>query len=156
MRPLQDQCEPTAYADLERMFQSDIGVSIPEYFDEFDPNPIGVASLAQVHVGRLKGSGERVAVKLQHPHLQEFCEIDMEMVEVSLGALPKSSSGAMKETVVVNTSDIRAYRQGGSSTCSRSSSLRGWERRCARTCRRRWTSCTSSGTRSGLRRTLRT
>ncbi|KAM5535151.1 hypothetical protein V8D89_011237 [Ganoderma adspersum] len=85
MRPLQDQCEPTAYADLERMFQSDIGVSIPEYFDEFDPNPIGVASLAQVHVGRLKGSGERVAVKLQHPHLQEFCEIDMEMVEVSLG-----------------------------------------------------------------------
>lgn len=99
MRPLQDQCEPTAYADLERMFQSDIGVSIPEYFDEFDPNPIGVASLAQVHVGRLKGSGERVAVKLQHPHLQEFCEIDMEMVEVSLGALPTSSSGVMKETV---------------------------------------------------------
>ncbi|KAI1785187.1 ABC1-domain-containing protein [Ganoderma leucocontextum] len=85
MRPLQDQCEPTAYADLERMFKSDIGVSIPEYFDEFDPSPIGVASLAQVHVGRLRGSGERVAVKLQHPHLQEFCEIDMEMVEVSLG-----------------------------------------------------------------------
>ena len=86
MRPLQDQCEPTAYDDLERMFVSDIGTPISTYFDEFDPTPIGVASLAQVHVGRLKGSGERVAVKLQHPHLQEFCEIDMEMVEVSLGA----------------------------------------------------------------------
>ncbi|TBU26458.1 ABC1-domain-containing protein [Dichomitus squalens] len=85
MRPLQDQCEPTEYENLERMFVSDIGVSIAEYFDEFDPKPIGVASLAQVHVGRLKGSGEKVAVKLQHPHLQEFCEIDMEMVEVSLG-----------------------------------------------------------------------
>ncbi|KAI0744860.1 ABC1-domain-containing protein [Earliella scabrosa] len=85
MRPLQDQCEPTPYEDLEKMFISDIGVSIEDYFDEFDSRPIGVASLAQVHVGRLKGSGERVAVKLQHPHLQEFCEIDMEMVEVSLG-----------------------------------------------------------------------
>ncbi|KAI0656665.1 ABC1-domain-containing protein [Cubamyces menziesii] len=85
MRPLQDQCEPTAYEDLEKMFISDMGTSIAEYFEEFDPKPIGVASLAQVHVGRLKGSGERVAVKLQHPHLQEFCEIDMEMVEVSLG-----------------------------------------------------------------------
>ena len=85
MRPLQNQCEPTAYEALERMFVSDIGVSIPEYFDEFDPQPIGVSSLAQVHVGRLKGSGEKVAVKLQHPHLEEFCEIDMEIVEVSLG-----------------------------------------------------------------------
>ncbi|TFK85017.1 ABC1-domain-containing protein [Polyporus arcularius HHB13444] len=85
MRPLQDQCEPTPYEDLEKMFISDIGISISDYFDEFDPIPIGVASLAQVHVGKLKGSGERVAVKLQHPHLEEFCEIDMEMVEVSLG-----------------------------------------------------------------------
>ena len=86
MRPLQDQCEPTPYEDLARMFEADIGVPIDTYFAEFDPRPIGVASLAQVHVGRLRGSGERVAVKLQHPHLEEFCEIDMEMVEVSLGA----------------------------------------------------------------------
>ncbi|KAL1945968.1 hypothetical protein VTO73DRAFT_1970 [Trametes versicolor] len=85
MRPLQDQCEPTDYEDLERLFVSDMGLSISDYFEEFDPKPIGVASLAQVHVGRLRKSGERVAVKLQHPHLQEFCEIDMEMVEVSLG-----------------------------------------------------------------------
>ncbi|KAH9858602.1 ABC1-domain-containing protein [Lenzites betulinus] len=85
MRPLQDQCEPTAYEDLDRMFMSDMGTHLSDYFDDFDPNPIGVASLAQVHVGRLRGTGERVAVKLQHPHLQEFLEIDMEMVEVSLG-----------------------------------------------------------------------
>ena len=87
MPPLQDQCEPTPYEDVENMFISDIGLSISDYFDEFDSKPIGVASLVQqVHVGRLKGSGGQVAVKLQHPHLQEFCEIDMEMVEVSLGA----------------------------------------------------------------------
>ncbi|KAI0829946.1 ABC1-domain-containing protein [Trametes gibbosa] len=85
MRPLQDQCEPTAYEDLNQMFISDMGTSLSDYFDDFDPSPIGVASLAQVHVGRLKSTGEQVAVKLQHPHLQEFCEIDMEMVEVSLG-----------------------------------------------------------------------
>ena len=86
MRPLQDQCEPTPSEDLARMFEADMGVPLDAYFSEFDARPIGVASLAQVHVGRLRGSGERVAVKLQHPHLAEFCEIDMEMVEVSLGA----------------------------------------------------------------------
>ncbi|PSR71758.1 hypothetical protein PHLCEN_2v12362 [Hermanssonia centrifuga] len=105
MRPLQDQCEPTPFEDLEKLFITDLGRPISELFDDFDPEPIGVASLAQVHVGRLKEIGEEVAVKvrgpyyllslpsdsnslqckIQHPHLAEFCDIDMEMVEVSLG-----------------------------------------------------------------------
>ncbi|KAF9460710.1 ABC1 family-domain-containing protein [Collybia nuda] len=85
MRPLQDQCEPTPYQDVEGLFLTDMGTSISEYFIEFDPNPIGVASLAQVHIGRHRDSGRQVAVKLQHPHLAEFCDIDMEMVEVTLG-----------------------------------------------------------------------
>ncbi|KDQ53504.1 hypothetical protein JAAARDRAFT_136813 [Jaapia argillacea MUCL 33604] len=85
MRPLQDQCEPTPYEDVEKLFLSDMGRPISELFDEFDPQPIGVASLAQVHVGRDRESGKRVAVKIQHPHLAEFCDVDMDMVEVSLG-----------------------------------------------------------------------
>ncbi|KAK0485981.1 ABC1-domain-containing protein [Armillaria novae-zelandiae] len=85
MRPLQDQCEPTPYENLEGLFLSDMGASIDELFADFDPNPIGVASLAQVHVGHHKASGKRVAVKLQHPHLAEFCDIDMAVVEVALG-----------------------------------------------------------------------
>lgn len=64
MRPLQDKCEPTPYEDLERMFSSDMGIQIPQLFEDFDPEPIGVASLAQVHVGRHRETGKRVAVKV--------------------------------------------------------------------------------------------
>jgi aarF domain-containing kinase len=103
MRVLQDQCDPTPYEDLERLFITDMGQDIHEIFDDFNPNPIGVASLAQVHVGRYKKTGQLVAVKvchsvfsarlvlispnpqLQHPHLTEFSEIDMETVEVAMG-----------------------------------------------------------------------
>ena len=103
MRVLQDRCNPTPYEDLERLFLTDMGQDIQEIFDDFDPNPIGVASLAQVHVGRYKKTGQLVAVKvsqcvlsapliltppnlqLQHPHLAEFSEIDMETVEVAMG-----------------------------------------------------------------------
>ena len=104
MRVLQDRCNPTPYEDLERLFVTDIGQGVHEIFDDFDPNPIGVASLAQVHVGRYKKTGQLVAVKvsryvistspiltpmnlqLQHPHLAEFSEIDMETVEVAMGS----------------------------------------------------------------------
>lgn len=65
MKVLQDKCEPTLYEDLEILFLDDMGVPISELFDEFDPQPIGVASLAQVHVGRLKSTGRTVAVKVR-------------------------------------------------------------------------------------------
>ncbi|KAF8070118.1 ABC1 family-domain-containing protein [Lyophyllum atratum] len=85
MRPLQDQCEPTPYEDFDALFRTDMGMSMAEVFEEFDPDPIGVASLAQVHIATHRETGKQVAVKLQHPHLAEFCNIDMEMVDVTLG-----------------------------------------------------------------------
>ncbi|KAJ7579222.1 ABC1 family-domain-containing protein [Mycena floridula] len=85
MRPLQDQCDPTSYEDIEALFLTDFGVPISELFDDFNPDPIGVASLAQVHVARHREGGKQVAIKIQHPHLAEFCDIDMTMVEVTLG-----------------------------------------------------------------------
>jgi aarF domain-containing kinase len=65
MRPLQDQCEPTPYEDVEKLFLKDMGVPISELFDRFDPNPIGVASLAQVHIGHHLESGKQVAIKVR-------------------------------------------------------------------------------------------
>ena len=85
MRPLQDRCYPTAYEDIEALFLEDIGKPVSELFEEFDPKPLGVASLAQVHRAKDRATGLPVAVKLQHPHLQEFCDVDMKTVEVSLG-----------------------------------------------------------------------
>lgn len=64
MRPLQDQCEPTPYESVDALFQTDMGMSLKEVFDEFDPAPIGVASLAQVHIARHRETGKKVAVKV--------------------------------------------------------------------------------------------
>lgn len=69
MRPLQDQCEATPYEDVDALFLSDMGSSLSDIFDDFDPNPIGVASLAQVHVGHHRASNKQVAVKVRRPTL---------------------------------------------------------------------------------------
>lgn len=65
MRPLQDQCEPTPFEDIEKLFISDVGMHLNELFIEFNPEPVGVASLAQVHMGRLRETGQEVAVKVR-------------------------------------------------------------------------------------------
>ena len=64
MKVLQDKCEPTRYEDLEALFLKDMGTPIDDFFDSFDPKPVGVASLAQVHVGHHKTSGKLVAIKV--------------------------------------------------------------------------------------------
>lgn len=84
---LQDRCDPSSREDIEKMFQLDYGHNINDVFEEFDWTPLGVASLAQVHKARLKkehhtddASDDWVAVKFQHPRLDEFCRIDLQTV----------------------------------------------------------------------------
>ncbi|GHJ87079.1 hypothetical protein NliqN6_3481 [Naganishia liquefaciens] len=84
MRPLQDQCYPTPLPKLDEMLRKDMGLSMDELFSDFDPTPIGVASLAQVHRATDRRTGRGVAVKLQHPHLEEFVQIDIKTVRWSM------------------------------------------------------------------------
>ena len=50
-------------------------------FEEFDEEPVGTASLAQVHRARLK-DGRQVAVKIQHPQVKAHSFVDMKTMEV--------------------------------------------------------------------------
>ena len=59
------------------MFLKDTGLSIEDHFEEFERAPIGAASLAQVHLATMKNSGEKVAVKVQHPALEEWVPLDL-------------------------------------------------------------------------------
>ncbi|RLV95130.1 ABC1 family protein MCP2 [Spathaspora sp. JA1] len=82
MIPLQDQCPRSELHEIDAMFKSDLGNSIEELFDEFSVDPVGVASLAQVHIAKLKQDGSKVAVKVQHPSLKEFVPIDVYMTKL--------------------------------------------------------------------------
>lgn len=84
MRPLQDQCLATPYNLIDKLFLEDVGVGIKDLFEEFDPAPIGVASLAQVHRAKDRQTGREVAVKVMHPSLEEYLQVDMQTVVVML------------------------------------------------------------------------
>lgn len=80
LRPLQDQNTPTPLPELEAMFRTETGMSFAEAFSELDPKPIGVASLAQVHRAVDRKTGEQLAIKMMHPDVERFSEVDMKTV----------------------------------------------------------------------------
>ena len=66
--------------EIKITYESDHGLKIKDVFSEFDPNPIGNASLAQVHKAKLKSNGETVAVKLQYPRLRAQYNMDLTII----------------------------------------------------------------------------
>jgi ubiquinone biosynthesis protein len=61
---------------IEMQIQAELGAKPAKLFARFDPEPIGTASLAQVHLAELK-SGRRVAVKVQRPDIAAQIEADL-------------------------------------------------------------------------------
>ncbi|OMJ24765.1 putative aarF domain-containing protein kinase 1 [Smittium culicis] len=80
MIPLQDKCNSSSIENINRLFKSDLDKDLSEYFSWFDPEPIGVASLAQVHKAQLSETGEIVAVKVQHSDVLTYSLVDIKIV----------------------------------------------------------------------------
>ncbi|TVY26681.1 ABC1 family protein MCP2-like protein [Lachnellula hyalina] len=87
--PLQDKCPVSSFESIEAMFVLDTGEQLSDYFSDFDTEPIGAASLAQVHLATVKESGQKVAVKVQHPSLAEWIGLDLVLTRFTFSTLKR-------------------------------------------------------------------
>lgn len=87
--PLQDHCPVSSYESIADLFMKDTGAPIEEYFEDFAREPIGAASLAQVHLATLKETGQKVAVKIQHPALEEWVPLDLSLTRLTFSTLKR-------------------------------------------------------------------
>jgi aarF domain-containing kinase len=78
---LQDRAPFHAYDEVERTFHQDFGMKISDAFSSFEERPIAAASIAQVHKATLRGTGETVAVKVQHADVSRLFGVDMWTME---------------------------------------------------------------------------
>lgn len=74
---LQDNVPPFSAEKAREIIEEDLGATIEELFSEFDENPIGAASIAQVHMATTK-DGNKVAVKVLRPGIAEAFGRDLE------------------------------------------------------------------------------
>ena len=87
--PLQDRCPVSSFDSVEAMFVKDTGHRIEDLFSTFESEPIGAASLAQVHVATVKETRQKVAVKVQHPALAEWVPLDLALTRFTFAMLKK-------------------------------------------------------------------
>ncbi|KAI3652330.1 hypothetical protein MP228_003633 [Amoeboaphelidium protococcarum] len=78
---LQDSCPQSSYEDVQSVILHSTGKSIDQLFDWFSRQPIASASLAQVHKAKLKNSDQIVAVKVQHPQVEYYSDLDIQLVQ---------------------------------------------------------------------------
>lgn len=77
LEQLQDDVGAIPYQDVENTIEAELGARMSKLFDSFDREPIGTASLGQVHAATLRG-GREVVVKVQRPNIRELLADDLE------------------------------------------------------------------------------
>jgi predicted unusual protein kinase regulating ubiquinone biosynthesis (AarF/ABC1/UbiB family) len=83
---LQDDVAPIAVEIVERVIEDELGARLSKLFAEFGREPLGSASLGQVHAAALR-DGRAVVVKVQRPGIREQLADDLEFFHELAGFL---------------------------------------------------------------------
>lgn len=81
---LHERVEPFGHAAVVRVIESELGAPVGELFAAFDPDPVGAASLSQVHRARLHDDSI-VAVKVQRPGVDGVIRSDLRLLSIVAG-----------------------------------------------------------------------
>ncbi len=87
---LQDQVPNFSFAQVEETIREELGSKFDE-IDQIIHDPVGSASLAQVHMATLK-DGKKVVFKVQRPNLKELFIIDLGIMQQIAGLLQKNKN----------------------------------------------------------------
>jgi ubiquinone biosynthesis protein len=79
LRALQDDVRPFPVAEVEKVVEEDLGLTIDKLFAEFQERPVAAASIGQVHRATLP-NGKHVAVKVQRPGAPRQIEADLALL----------------------------------------------------------------------------
>tara|TARA_B110000459_G_C16568491_1_gene475142 strand:+ start:34 stop:1545 length:1512 start_codon:yes stop_codon:yes gene_type:complete len=88
----------------KQIVEEELGKPIEDVYDDFADEALAAASLGQVHLAKLKATGEQVIVKVQRPGLKEIFDIDLKNLRVIAQWLQKvdpKTDGAARDWVAI-------------------------------------------------------
>jgi len=92
---LQDRVPPFDGELAKQLIENAYGKPLYEVFESFDERPLAAASIAQVHVAKLRSAGE-VVVKVLRPGMREIISGDLEVMHALAGLAKRNSSEARR------------------------------------------------------------
>ena len=88
-KKLRSNVKPMEFETVCEIIEESTGKKIDEMFEKLDDNPLGSASMAQVHMATLK-TGENVVVKVQRRGIYEVMEKDVHLMKDIVKFIPSS------------------------------------------------------------------
>src|SRR5699024_7392699 len=79
LEKLQDDVEQFSYKEVEEIFLHELSQTLHVLYEHLNETPLSTASSGQVHTATTL-SGEKVAVKVQPPHIKETMEVDLDIL----------------------------------------------------------------------------
>jgi len=82
LRNLLSDLPPVPFDEIREVVELDLGRPLDEMFPELDPEPLGSASIAQIHRARLV-SGDQVIIKVVKPGIRDLLYRDATLLRVT-------------------------------------------------------------------------
>jgi predicted unusual protein kinase regulating ubiquinone biosynthesis (AarF/ABC1/UbiB family) len=104
LEKLQDRVPPFPTSLAKQIVEEELGRPLGDVYEEFAEDALAAASLGQVHLAKLKMTGEQVIVKVQRPGLKEIFDIDLKNLRVIAQWLQKvdpKTDGAARDWVAI-------------------------------------------------------
>ena len=87
---LHDRVQPLHFDVIQSLLEEQFGANLPNLFRSIDPQPLGSASIAQVHLAELN-TGARVVLKIQRPGIMQIVDDDVNVLYFLADVLSKYS-----------------------------------------------------------------
>jgi ubiquinone biosynthesis protein len=99
LEKLQDEVPAISYEEVEQVVEAELGARMSKLFERFEREPLGTASLGQVHAALLR-DGRSVVVKVQRPDIRGLLAEDVEFFHELASFLAKHTDAGKRIDMV--------------------------------------------------------
>ncbi|KAI5304820.1 hypothetical protein KEM56_005872 [Ascosphaera pollenicola] len=102
LQRVQDQANYMPASQRDKVLTNDLGPNWRNLYDSFEERPLAAASIGQVHGAVLKGTDQKVAVKVQYPGVADSIDSDLNNISILLTASKMLPKGLYLDKTIAN------------------------------------------------------
>jgi aarF domain-containing kinase len=103
-----DSTEPLSWEEVKSVLEQELGSPLTQHFSHIERTPLASASIAQVHVAKLKSTGEEVVLKVQKPRIDTLLKADLNFIYIASRVLEYIQPDFERTSLSAVAGDVRS------------------------------------------------